>query len=134
MKTVMMTVFGLMVFCFASFGQTNLLAKPKVKPAIPATTMENVILPSGHVTKNATVSHYGDVYSSDISSQLSEVHARTFSRLESEGLLRQPESQGPFSPKIIHVGHVQIYSSVMTAVARKNPLDLLDATFLNISF
>jgi hypothetical protein len=39
-----------------------------------------------------------------------------------------------FRPEIIKVGHVQIYSSVVTAIARKNPFCLLSPAFLNISF
>jgi hypothetical protein len=127
MKRVALMFFGLMFSCMLSFGQTNLPAKPMAKPVKTAPPASDVILPP------ARISHYEDVYSSDVSSQLSQVHARTFDRLESEGL-RQSRSAGAFSPKIIRVGHVQIYSSVVTAVARKNPLCLLDDTFLNISF
>ena len=39
-----------------------------------------------------------------------------------------------FKPEIVQRGHTRIYSSVVTAVARKNPFCVLDPTFLEISF
>jgi hypothetical protein len=46
-----------------------------------------------------------------------------------------PANRSPaFKPKIVQAGHARIYSSVGTAVARKNPLCLLAPTFLHISF
>jgi hypothetical protein len=39
-----------------------------------------------------------------------------------------------FRPEIIHVGHVQISCSIITAIARKNPFCLLDQSVLGISF
>jgi hypothetical protein len=66
------------------------------------------------------------------------------SRVSREGLLQSPEPvfrreiaqkmAAAFAPQIIHVGHVRIYSSIVTAIARKNPLCLLDPQFFNISF
>jgi len=39
-----------------------------------------------------------------------------------------------FKPKISHIGRTEFYSSVSTAVARKNPLCLLDPHVLELSW
>jgi hypothetical protein len=64
--------------------------------------------------------------------------------VERQDLLRPPGptydgdlgiNTGPsFKPEVVQFGCTRVYSSVGTAVARKNPLCLLDATFLHISF
>jgi hypothetical protein len=65
-------------------------------------------------------------------------------RMEREGLMRpagptygsdvERKIAEAFRPEIIHVGHVHICSSIITAIARKNPLCLLDPDILGISF
>jgi hypothetical protein len=67
-----------------------------------------------------------------------------FDRVEREGLLKLPGPKydndlerhlaGAFQPKIIHWGHAEIESPIITAIARKNPLCLLNRMILNISF
>ena len=67
-----------------------------------------------------------------------------FRQIEKEGSLKAPEPmfnsevgrkiENAFRPEILHVGHVRIYSPLVTAIARKNPLCLIDPVVLNISF
>jgi hypothetical protein len=42
--------------------------------------------------------------------------------------------EAAFRPEIIQVGHVSISGSLITAIARGNPLCLLNPAILNISF
>jgi hypothetical protein len=70
--------------------------------------------------------------------------AALFSRIAREGLLQPPAPEYEndferkmavgFRPEIIHLGHVTISSPIITAIARRNPLCLLDPIFLQIGF
>jgi hypothetical protein len=83
-------------------------------------------------------------FSRSRNSELSASDTATFDRIEREGLLRPPvqtfdseiarKISRAFEPKIIHIGHVEIYSSIVNAIARKNPLCLLDPMVVNVSF
>jgi hypothetical protein len=67
-----------------------------------------------------------------------------YSRMERENFFKSSEPEydndlerkidAAFKPEIIHLGHVRIQCSVITAIARKNPLCLLSPNFLGISF
>jgi hypothetical protein len=85
-----------------------------------------------------------DPVSNQINVRWGRSDTAVFSRIEREGLLKVPQPvfrsdvaqkiASAFAPQIIHVGHVEIYSSIVNAIARRNPLCLLDPQFLNISF
>jgi hypothetical protein len=145
MKKILMLVWVLIVACPVCFGQTNHSSvaatrlihpgalKPSAQPArnSPVVSMEQ--------NDPSPLAHFEDDYASDSSDQTSQRPPQSetgiISRIGQQGLLTpQANIAGPVRPKIIHMRHMQIYSSVVTAVARKNPLCLLDATFLNISF
>ncbi|HEX4123003.1 MAG TPA: hypothetical protein VH619_20490 [Verrucomicrobiae bacterium] len=125
MKKILMVFWTLTVACSVSFGQTN---KPPPKAASEQQKGDT-----------SPLAHFEDTHTYTLSSQRSQgalpPQDGIISRIGGEGLLTpQPTVPASFRPKIFRVGHVRIYSSVATAVARKNPLCLLDATFLNISF
>lgn len=114
MKTILMVLWMLIIPCSVSFGQTN----------------SAVARSQALANSDSPMAHFDDVQGA-----LRPREIETFSQIERDGLLKsQGQTPGRFSPKIIHLGRVQVYSSVVTAAARKNPLCLLDATFLNISF
>ena len=83
------------------------------------------------------------VFSSRVDS-LNGPNNAIFRRIEKEGSLRPVEQEpttaferkvaNAFKPEILHVGHMRIYSPIATAIARKNPLCLLDPMVLGISF
>jgi hypothetical protein len=70
--------------------------------------------------------------------------AALFGRIEREGLLANPQVKygsdlerkiaGAFRPEVIHLGHAEFSCSLITAIARKNPLCLLDPSFFGMSF
>jgi hypothetical protein len=78
------------------------------------------------------------------SSSSSEGESALFARIEREGSLKSSEPvfnseigrkiDNAFRPEILRIGHVKIYSSIVTAIARKNPLCLLSPVPLDISF
>jgi hypothetical protein len=67
-----------------------------------------------------------------------------YSRMKSENFFKpsgpeydtdlERKIDAAFSPEIIRMGHVRIQCSIITAIARKNPLCLLNPNFLGISF
>jgi hypothetical protein len=158
MNKILLTAYALIASCWVSFGQTNAPAaaqpapRPALKlPAAPQQTSPDVLLPAN------TNSPAGQMNSEDTGAatglnalaermKLKGNPAKTAasSLMAQEGLLQAagPASSSDFDrnmaaafkPEIIRAGHTQIYSSVVTAVARKNPLCLLDPTFLKISF
>jgi hypothetical protein len=83
-------------------------------------------------------------FSSQMSSDINPAQTAVFNRIEREGLLKprgptydsdvERKIAAAFRPQIIHVGHVQIYSPIVTAIARRNPLCLFDPMVLGISF
>lgn len=82
--------------------------------------------------------------SSQVRSAWNSPESAVFDRIDREGLLKpqgatytsdvERNIAAAFRPQIIHVGHVQIYSPIVTAIARRNPLCLLDPLVLGISF
>jgi hypothetical protein len=70
--------------------------------------------------------------------------AALFSRIAREGRLQPPapmydndlerKMAEAFRPEIIHLGHVTVSSPIITAIARRNPLCLLDSIILRIEF
>ncbi|HEY3914619.1 MAG TPA: hypothetical protein VGN61_09055 [Verrucomicrobiae bacterium] len=134
MKKILLVVWTLIVSCAVSFSQTN---KPPstapsvliVAPKAAATNLQNTSPP---------LAHFEDVNAYSLSQTSQGAHPNEdgiITRVGHEGLLSpQPAVPPALKPKIYHIGHVKIYSSALTAAARKNPFAILDATFLNISF
>jgi hypothetical protein len=83
-------------------------------------------------------------FSSRLSLEGNPAQIAVFRKIEREGLVKPPGSadrndlerkiDAAFAPKILHAGSVRIYSPIVTAIARKNPLCLIDPMFLGISF
>jgi hypothetical protein len=131
MKRIMLVVWTLIVPCSLCLAQTNHppSAKTKAPPVSLAGELQNTSPP---------LAHFEDVNAYNLTQTTQGAHPPEdgiISRIGREGLLAlRPTVPASLRPKILHIGHVKIYSPVVTAVARKNPLCLLDATFLNISF
>jgi hypothetical protein len=140
MNKILLTAYVLIGSCWVSFGQTNAPAaaqpapRPALKlPAAPQQTSPDVLLPANTNLPAGRMRLEGN-----------QAKTPASKRSELEGLLNlpgpayrndlEPGMAAAFKPEIIRAGHTQIYSSVVTAVARKNPLCLLDPTFLKISF
>ena len=140
MNKILLTAYALIASCWVSFGETNTpaAAQPASRPALklPAAPTQNppaVLLPADTNSPAGQMSLEGN-----------QAKTPASKRSEPEGLLNlpgpaygsdlEPGMAAAFRPEIIRAGHTQIYSSVVTAVARKNPLCLLDPTFLKISF
>ncbi len=141
MKRIFLVAYALLAPCWISFGQTNSPAAaaplPPLRtlkmPAAPKQSPAAIVLPANTNALAGQMSLEGN-----------PAKTAAPSRIAQEGLLIPPgpaysndferNMAAAFRPEIIHAGHAQIYSSVVTAVARKNPLCLLDATFLHISF
>ncbi len=115
--------------------QTHLFSPPELKTHELPTRPEDVI---------TRPDRQAQVFSSRVDSLNNQTSSAIFRRIEKEGSLR-PAEQAPttelgrkvanaFKPEILHVGHVRIYSPLVTAIARKNPLCLLDPMVLGISF
>jgi hypothetical protein len=147
MKKILLVVWTLFVPCLVSFAQTNNFARAAAKQPLPHPAARRAAAPLPgpattileQNTDSSPLSHYEDVHAYTLSSRTTQGSLPnddgTIKRIGHEGLLSpQPAVPASFRPKIIRVGHARIYSSVVTAVARKNPLCLLDGTFLNISF
>jgi hypothetical protein len=139
------------------FGQTNSpgpaaranastqtqLAPPRARLFPPPELMLHD-LPFKSAPAGARLPPQTGAMSSHMSSELTPAQVAAFERIEREGQLKPHEPAynsdverklaAAFKPKIIRVGHVQIYSPIVTAIARKNPLCLLDPMVLGISF
>lgn len=157
MKKTILLACALVAPCWLCFGQTNAPAGPAKMPPVPA-----LKLPALTGQASPAISSPAGANSPAGPMSLEEPGAQThlnapaermrlegkksaaLNRMEQEGLVKPAEPAyssdfnrnmaAAFRPEIIQSGHAQIYSSVVTAVARKNPLCVLDPTFLNISF
>jgi hypothetical protein len=140
MNRILLVACALIAPCWVCFGQTNApaaapsLPRPALKsPAQPGQDSPAIALPAGANSPAGRMSLEG-----------SRAKTAASDRVEQDGLLKpagptytndfERNMAAAFKPEIVQRGHTQIYSSVVTAVARKNPLCLLDPTFLNISF
>jgi hypothetical protein len=99
-------------------------------------------LPFKQESQSDALPHRTLAYSGQMDSQVTPAQAALFRRIERSGQLKPPPGEtdferkldAAFKPKVIHIGHVQIYSPIATAIARKNPFCLLDPMVLGISF
>jgi hypothetical protein len=115
--------------------QTHLFAPPELKLHA---------LPSRPEDVNTQPTRQAQVFSSRMDPLNDPMREGKFRQIEKEGLLKAPgevattelgrKVEKAFRPEILHVGHVRIYSPIATAIARKNPLCLLDPMVLGISF
>ena len=106
------------------------LEKPEQDPQLPTLLHDTSSSPNNLSVGRET----GDDY----------FHRGQYARIMEEGLLKSPQPVygselerrivDSFRPEIIHVGHAQISCSLITAIARKNPLCLLSRSFIGISF
>jgi len=157
MNRILLVAWTLVVPCSVCFGQTNLvvaathtvvssqaLLGPPQGHLFPLPELKLHELPFRAEQVSSPLPRQTGAFSSQLSSEKNPARITVFSRIEREGLLKP---QGPaynsdverkiaaaFRPEIIHFGHVQIYSPIVTAIARRNPLCLLDPMVLGISF
>jgi hypothetical protein len=98
-------------------------------------------LGSGGVSKPAYRGE--DAVSFHSGPELSRDRIALFDRLERDGLVyRGPKHDSPLDhaleslcrPEIIRIGHTELSCSLITAIAHKNPLCLLNPVFFNFSF
>jgi hypothetical protein len=109
----------------------------------PPPELETHELPVRPDDVNTQPTRQAQVFSSQVDS-VNDPRSALFRQIEKEGSLKSPEPvpnsetgrkvANAFRPEILHVGHVRIYSPLVTAIARKNPLCLLDPMVLGISF
>jgi hypothetical protein len=121
------------------FGQTNSPAAATPTPARPA-----LRLPAepkqGEPASSLQASN--NPFSGRLIAARSSADTGAITRIEGKSLMqpRGPiydidlERAAAFKPEIKHLGRAQVYSSIGTAVARKNPLCLLDPNFLDVSW
>jgi hypothetical protein len=110
----------------------------------PAPELKFHDLPFRPEDMGSTLPRQSNAFASQMSSGTDAAQASLFKQIEQEGSLRPAEPvfktdvgrkiANAFRPEIIHVGHVHIYSSIVTAIARKNPLCLLSPVALDVSF
>jgi hypothetical protein len=164
MNRILVVAWTLVVPCCDCFGQANssvAAAQPLPRLTLKLPPEQNSLAPpQGHLfpppelklqalpfrpeNVSSPLPRQTGAFSSQISSEGNPAQIAVFSRIEREGLLKP---QGPtydsdverkiaaaFRPEIIHVGHVRITSPIITAIARRNPLCLLDPMVLGISF
>jgi hypothetical protein len=121
-------------------SQTKLT--PSQSQLFPPPDLKLHDLPFKHEAPSDALSQRTVAYSGQMGSEISPGQAALFRRIEQAGELK-PRAAGTdferkmdaaFKPKVIHIGHVQIYSPIATAIARKNPFCLLDPIILGISF
>jgi hypothetical protein len=98
-------------------------------------------LENGDVSKPASPGE--DAVSFHSGSELSRDRIALFDRLNRDGLVyRGPKHDSPLDhameaisrPEIIRIGHTELSCSLITAIAHKNPLCLLNPFFFNLSF
>ncbi len=141
MKRIFFFVWVLVAACAVCFGQTNSPSvaeaphsRPLKLPAAPPQSSPDISPPTNSIPLAGGMSLQGN-----------SAGVAWATRMErEEGLLNpllpayQNDAQGKraaaFQPKIVKFGRTRIYSSVGTAVARKNPLCVLDPKFLEISW
>jgi hypothetical protein len=154
-STILMATWLLVSTCLVCSGQTNSpvaaghadnSSQTKLTPSqsqlFPPPDLKLHDLPFKQEAPSDALPHRTVAYSGQMDSEISPGQAALFRRIEQAGELKPPAAgtdferkmDAAFKPKIIHIGHVKIYSPIATAIARKNPFCLLDPMVLGISF
>lgn len=133
---------ALAMTCSISFGQTNSAANPQGTKPVPR-PFDIKAVTEAILTERPNIASL-NAASSEFRLSYNQTQIALFERIDREGLLKLRETvcdndferrvADAFRPQILHIGHVQIYSSVAAAIARKNPLCLADPLFLSVSY
>jgi len=157
MNKIIMLACALVAPGWVCFGQTNAAAVAAKMPPVPALKLPTltgqaspaISLPAGAHSPAGPMSLEETGAQTHLNAladrmRLEGKKSAALNRMDQEGLVKPAEPAygsdfdrnmaAAFKPEIIQSGRAQIYSSVVTAVARKNPLCALDPTFLTISF
>ena len=139
MNRILLAALALLVAGPVCFGQTNSpvpASSPPPRPALksPAAPKQSATASSMQAGNNAAAGQ--------MTLAAKSAESAAMSRIEWQNLIRPNRSVNgsgsepppAFNPKITRIGRADFYSSVSTAVARKNPLCLLDTTFLRLSW
>jgi len=136
--------------CLVSSGQTN-CAKVAIKPPpapqahwFPPPDPQLLKLPAQSEDVSRPASHETFAFSSHPGLYGDPSEAVLMRRLEEQGFFErtaptynndlQRKIAEAFRPQTIKVGHVRIRSTIVDAIARKNPLCLLNPNILDVSF
>jgi hypothetical protein len=139
MSRILLAALALLVAGPVCFGQTNSPAtatvpSPRPAPKLPAEPKQSAPASSMPAGNNAVMGQMTLAAKSAESAAMSRIEGKSLIQpnrpIDDSGLETPPS----FKPKITHIGRAEFYSSVSTAVARKNPLCLLDTTFLRLSW
>ena len=141
MKKILLAALAMAVSGQVCFGQTN--APAAATPLQPGPALKLTAKPQESAPANSPPAGANSLTGQMIASSASS-NTAAMSRIELEGRL---QSQGPangsdferkaaaaFRPEITQIGRAQFYSPVGTAIARKNPLCLLDPKLFEISW
>jgi hypothetical protein len=139
MNRILLAALALVASGPVCFGQTNAPATANLsppRPALqsPAEPKESAPASSMQASNVAAAGHTALAAESAASAAVTRFEgispAQTNGPIYNIDLERAPS----FKPKISHIGRAEFYSSVSTAVARKNPLCLLDPHVLELSW
>jgi len=141
MNRLLLVACALVAPCWVCFGQTNSPAATAQSPPRPALKLP---APPGQDSPAVSLPSDGNALANRMSLNGNSAKTAAGSRIVQEGLLKpagptyssdfERNMAAAFKPEVIQSGRTHIYSSVVTAVARKNPFCVLDPTFLEISF
>lgn len=153
LKMMLLVAWTLVLSCLASPGQTNsatvTVHAPRASsahwfPPPEGQMLKLPVRPEEITPKKMAPSAAHETFAFSNKQGLNTDEAALVSRVVQQGLLDcsvptynsdiQRRLAEAFEPKIVKVGHMRIHSTIIDAIARKNPLCLLNPQFFNASF